>query len=126
MAIMMGGGRVMPQKMGEIQSPKKVFVRGLVNFVPAVAYLFCLNLPAAFSQPRTRTFFGLCTCFREFKNDFRLGDLTEDTSNKIYSTCFKTLPRVCKKEEIGEGNGKMRYAELHCDRGCFFCVQTRL
>ena len=24
---------------------------GLVNFVPAVAYLFCLNLPAAFSQP---------------------------------------------------------------------------
>ena len=33
--------------------PKKVFVRGLVNFVPAVAYLFCLNLPAAFSQPRS-------------------------------------------------------------------------
>ena len=24
---------------------------GLVNFVPAVAYLFCLNLPAAFLQP---------------------------------------------------------------------------
>ena len=24
---------------------------GLVNFVPAVAYHFCLNLPAAFSQP---------------------------------------------------------------------------
>ena len=24
---------------------------GLVNFVPALAYLFCLNLPAAFSQP---------------------------------------------------------------------------
>ena len=22
-----------------------------MNFVPAVAYLFCLNLPAAFSQP---------------------------------------------------------------------------
>ena len=43
-----------------LQSPKKVFVRGLVNFVPAVAYLFCLNLPAAFSQPRTKTFFGLC------------------------------------------------------------------
>ena len=36
--------------------PKKVFVRCLVNFVPAVAYLFCLNLPAAFSQPRTKTF----------------------------------------------------------------------
>ena len=24
---------------------------GLVNFVPAVAYIFCLNLLAAFSQP---------------------------------------------------------------------------
>ena len=24
---------------------------GLVNFVPALAYLFCLNLPAAFTQP---------------------------------------------------------------------------
>ena len=33
---------------------------GLVNYVPAVAHLFCLNLPAAFSQPRTKIFFGLC------------------------------------------------------------------
>ena len=49
-----------------IQSTKKVLVRGLVNFVPADTYLFCLNLPAAFSQPRTKTFFWalhlrLCT-----------------------------------------------------------------
>ena len=29
----------------------KRWVPGLVNFVPAVAYHFCLNLPAAFSQP---------------------------------------------------------------------------
>ena len=43
-----------------VQSPKKVFVRGLVTFAPTVAYLFCLNLPAAFSQPRTKTFSGLC------------------------------------------------------------------
>ena len=41
--------------------PKKVFVRGLMNFISAVAYLFCLNLPAAFSQPHTKTFFGLCS-----------------------------------------------------------------
>ena len=40
---------------------EKVFIPGLVNLVPAVSYLFCLNLPAAFSQPRTKTFFGLCT-----------------------------------------------------------------
>ena len=25
---------------------------GLVNFVPAIAYLFCLNLPASFKQRR--------------------------------------------------------------------------
>ena len=35
-------------------------VCGLVNFVPAVAYIFCLNLPAAFSQPRTNHYFRLC------------------------------------------------------------------
>ena len=30
-----------------------ILVSGLVKFVPAVAYHFCLNLPATFSQPRT-------------------------------------------------------------------------
>ena len=35
-------------------------VRGLVKFVLAVAYHFCLNLPAIFSQPRTNTFSQLC------------------------------------------------------------------
>ena len=44
----------------DLLSLKKVLVHGLVNFDPAVAYLFCLNLPAAFSQPRTKTSFGLC------------------------------------------------------------------
>ena len=34
-----------------LQSPKKVFEHGLVNFVPAVAYPFCLIFSAAFSQP---------------------------------------------------------------------------
>ena len=29
----------------EIQSWENVFIRGLVKFVPAVAYHFCLNLP---------------------------------------------------------------------------------
>ena len=43
--------------------PKKFFVCGLVNFVPAVAYLFCLILPAAFSQPRTKTFLGSVLMF---------------------------------------------------------------
>ena len=65
---------------GYVQSPKKVFVHGLVNFVPAIAYLFCLALPAAFSQPHTKTFFGLPVQFyldtmrkRNLANVRRLG-----------------------------------------------------
>ena len=34
---------------------------GLVNFVPAVAYHFCLALPAAFTQPRVRLLAEPCT-----------------------------------------------------------------
>ena len=37
-----------------IQSWEHFFVVGLVKFVPAFAYHFCLNLPATFSQPRTK------------------------------------------------------------------------
>ena len=33
---------------------------GLVNFVPAVDYLFCLNLPEKFSQPGTHFFARPC------------------------------------------------------------------
>ena len=39
-----------------------------MNFAPAVAYLFCLNLSAAFSQPRTKAFFGLRTSVKPFFN----------------------------------------------------------
>ena len=34
---------------------------GLVNFVPALAYLFCLNLPAASTQLWARLLVELCT-----------------------------------------------------------------
>ena len=44
----------------DIQRFTKRLVRGLVNFVSAVAYLFCLTLPAAFSQPRTSLLVKLC------------------------------------------------------------------
>ena len=39
----------------------KRWVPGLVNFVPAVAYHFCLNLPAAFTQPRAHLLAESCT-----------------------------------------------------------------
>ena len=41
------------RKTGEVLGPKLMLVRGLVKFVPAVAYHFRLNLPATLSQPRT-------------------------------------------------------------------------
>ena len=37
-----------------------IILRGSVKFVPAVTYHFCLNLPATFSQPRTKKFSQLC------------------------------------------------------------------
>ena len=44
-----------------VQSWENFFVRGLVKFVPAVAYHFCLSLPTTLSQPRTNKFTQLCT-----------------------------------------------------------------
>ena len=37
-----------------------MIVRGLMNFVPAEAYHFCLNLPIAFSQPGKHSFGDPC------------------------------------------------------------------
>ena len=43
-----------------IQRSAKVDAPGLVNFIPAVAYHFCLNLPAAFTKPGASTLADLC------------------------------------------------------------------
>ena len=49
------------QKKGIVLlGPKLMSVCGLVKFLPAVAYHFCLNIPASFSQPRTMKFSQLC------------------------------------------------------------------
>ena len=37
-----------------VQGSSIRWAQGLVNFVPAVADHFCLNLPEAFSEPRAR------------------------------------------------------------------------
>ena len=39
--------------------------KGLVNFIPAVAYHFCLSLPAAFMQPRASTSADLRTAYSQ-------------------------------------------------------------
>ena len=40
--------------LSNVQGSGKRRVPGLVDFIPAVAHLFCLALPAEFSQPGTR------------------------------------------------------------------------
>ena len=40
--------------IGPVQGSAKRWAPGLVNFVSAVAYHFCLGLPAAFTQPGAR------------------------------------------------------------------------
>ena len=34
-----------------VLGPEMIMVRGLVKFIPALAYHFCLNLLVTFSQP---------------------------------------------------------------------------
>ena len=45
----------------DLQILAKVGASGLVNFITAVTYHFCLNLPAAFTQPGAPTLADLCT-----------------------------------------------------------------
>ena len=44
-----------------LQRSAKVGAPGLVNFIPAFAYHFCLNLPAAFTQLEAPTLADQCT-----------------------------------------------------------------
>ena len=44
-----------------LQGSAKRLLPGLVNFVPAVAYHFCLSLPAAFTQPGRSLLADPCT-----------------------------------------------------------------
>ena len=48
------------KKQFSVQISAKVGAPGLVNFITAVAYQFCLNLPAAFMQPGSPTLADLC------------------------------------------------------------------
>ena len=45
-----------------VQRSAKVCAPGLVNFIPAVGYHFCLNLTAGFMQPGASTLADLCNC----------------------------------------------------------------
>ena len=47
--------------LGQVQGSTNRRAPGLVNFVPALAYHFCLNLPAAFTQPGARLLVEPCS-----------------------------------------------------------------
>ena len=47
-----------PNFKWRILGPKIILVSGLVKFLHGVAYYFCLNLPATFSQPRASIISG--------------------------------------------------------------------
>ena len=44
-----------------VQRSAEISAQGLVNFIPAVAYQFCLDLPATFTKPGASTLADLCT-----------------------------------------------------------------
>ena len=56
-----------------VQGSAKRLWPGLVDFVPAVAYHFCFNLPAAFTQPGQSFLAKPCICLTAGKN--RSGNL---------------------------------------------------
>ena len=61
--------------VGLVLGPEKILVRGLVKLDPAVAYHFCLNLPATFSQPSTSIISGpsICVSHTEMRKMRELG-----------------------------------------------------
>ena len=76
------------------RAEKKIFVHGLVKFVPAVAYHFCHNLPETFSQPQTKTFSQLC--------------MQSPRACEIYMRAAKLYPRFARVRFITIMNGDLR------------------
>ena len=63
MSTLPNSARPLPQvtaNISELQGSAKKRFPGLVNFIPAVAYPFCLNLPAGFTQPGASTLADHC------------------------------------------------------------------
>ena len=65
---------------------------GLVNFVPALAHHFCLNLPAAFTQPGARLLVEPCSRVPDILNRPGLG-----FPHAIPDSCVILLDYLVKK-----------------------------
>ena len=73
---------------------------GLVNFVPALAYHFCLNLPAAFTQPGARILVEPCTSVL-VPLDNRSIRLVKVSLFQRSNLCISSI-----EEEVGNSNEK--------------------
>ena len=62
-----GAGRHRHGQREYIQGSTNRRAPGLVNFVPTLAYHFCLNLPAAFTQPGAHLLVKPCTYLDEVR-----------------------------------------------------------
>ena len=58
----MNSANLLTRLKGKVQRSAKRLVQGLVNFVPALAYLFCLALPGSCLARFTYLLADLCTC----------------------------------------------------------------
>ena len=66
------------------ETSAKIGAPGLVNFITAVAYHFCLKLPAVFTQPVSLTLADLCTCrMAEHPKYKSTGGLTEQMGHPV-------------------------------------------
>ena len=88
---------------------------GLVNFVPAVAYHFCLNLPAAFKQPGARLLaepcrFSQCEFMQPSSNIWSFNLLVPRSPPLTRSALSPSLSIVTPDNEVlsagGEGSHK--------------------
>ena len=61
---------------------------GLVNFITAVAYHLCLNLPAAFYQPCALTLADLCMWLREYLRQVE-AQVISNSRYKLHQTTNK-------------------------------------
>ena len=80
-----------PIRGKHIQGWAKKWSPGLVNFIPAVAYHFYLNLPAAFSQPGNVNLTHPCMYL------LSVSPLSYHSSRRSSST-YKLLEDGCKRE----------------------------
>ena len=90
---------------------------GLVNFVSAVAYLFCLNMPAAFSQPGNGLIEIPCRLIREGCQEEKLGKNPVDYAASSYPSQAVQALRDAEEQETPL---KLLFDHLKWRRDCQF------